>query len=180
MKPWDFGHVGDVIATYSGGPTLAGVPAGGRPEGNEFEQALKEAWTTFAEEVARTVGTVLIVQPQRRGQERALKVASKNGPWAIYWNYSDDIARFAADEISEDVPPAWLERKFLVSEILEAHLGPGPYPFAPPTEQDSARFHGENYPAMFAGRSTNFDFSGALVTDGALREKLLFEYKYAK
>ena len=78
------------------------------------------------------------------------------------------------------MPPAWLERKFLVADLIEAQLGPGPYSFAPPSREDSARYHGNRYPALFARMTTNFDFSGALVTEGALREKLLFEYKYAK
>jgi hypothetical protein len=177
---WDFTHLGDVIAAYSGGPTLAGVPAGGRAEGGEFEAAVRDAWTTFAREVRRTVGTIWVVNPQRSGQRRAVKIESQSGPWAIYWDYSSDIAALAEGEVTEDVPPAWLERRFLVADLLEAQLGAGPYPFAPPTEQDSARFHGEAYPALFAGRTTNFDFSGALVDSGVLKEKLLFEYKYAK
>jgi hypothetical protein len=180
VPPWDFSHLGDVIAAYSGGPTLAGVPAGGRAEGGEFEAAVKEAWTTFAREVHRTVGTVWVVNPQRRGQRQVLKIESRSGPWAIYWDYSSDIADFADGTVTEDVPPAWLERKFLVADLLKAQLGPGPYPFAPPTEQDSARFHATAYPELFARRTTNFDFSGALVTGGILKEKLLFEYKYAK
>jgi len=180
MPPWDFTHLGDVIATYSGGPSLAGVPAGGRAEGGEFEAAVKDTWTTFASEIRRTVGTVMIVHPQRQGQKTAVKLQSRNGPWAIYWDYSAELAALAEREVTEDVPPAWLQRRFLVADLLEAQLGPGPYPFAPPTEHDSERFHGLNYPAMFAGRTTNFDFSGALVAEGTLREKLLFEYKYAK
>ena len=43
MPPWNFTHLGDIIANYSGGPTLAGVPAGGRAEGGEFETAVKQA-----------------------------------------------------------------------------------------------------------------------------------------
>jgi hypothetical protein len=86
-----------------------------------------------------------------------------------------------ADEyVTEDVPPSWLDRRFYVADLLDAHLGSGPYAFAPPTDRDSARFHGASYPQLFARRTTNFDFSGALVADGALKEKLLFEYKYAK
>lgn len=180
MPPWDFSYLGDLIATYSGGPTVAGVPAGARAEGGEFEAAVKRAWTTFASEVSRTVGTVLIVNPQRHGQRRAVKIESRRGPWAVYWDYSSDIAELADGEVTEDVPPAWLERKFLVADLLEAQLGPGPYRFAPLTERDSALYHGDAYPALFAGRTTNFDFSGALVAEGALKEKLLFEYKYAK
>lgn len=180
MPAWNFNHLGDVIATYSGGPSLAGVPAGSRAEGTEFEAAVKEAWTTFAREVHRTIGDVFVVTPRRSGQLPALKIASRYGPWAIYWDYSSDIAAFADGQISEDVPPAWLERRFLVSDLVEAQLGPGPYLFAPPTETDSSRFHGDAYPNLFTGRTTNFDFSGALVADGTLREKLLFEYKYAK
>jgi hypothetical protein len=82
--------------------------------------------------------------------------------------------------VTEDIPSAWLLRKYLVSDLLAEHLGPGPYSFAPPTEKDSKRFHGDAYPSLFEGRSTNFDFSGALVVEGTLKEKLLFEYKYAK
>jgi hypothetical protein len=180
VATWDFNHLGDVIATYSGGPTLAGVPAGGRAEGSEFELAVKEAWITFAREARRTVGTVWVVNPMRAGQTRAVKIESLNGPWSIYWDFSSDIAAFADGEVTEDVPPSWLERRYLVSDLLEAQLGPGPYSFAPPTEEDSARYHGDAYPSLFAGRTTNFDYSGALVTEQSLREKLLFEYKYAK
>lgn len=122
----------------------------------------------------------MVVRPQRSDQRRAVKIESRNGPWAIYWDYSADIAHFADGEVTEDVPPAWLERKFLVADLVKAQLGPGPYPFAPPTEQDSKRFHGDSYPEMFAKRTTNLDFSGALVAEGVLKEKLLFEYKYAK
>jgi hypothetical protein len=176
---WSFDRLGDIIATYSGGPSLAGMPAGGRMEGDEFERAVATAWTIFADEV-RSVSIVTVVEPQRRGQQRAIKLQSRHGPWAVYWNYSSDIAQFADESVHEDVPPAWLERRFLVSDILQEHLGPGPYAFAPMDHRDSARYHGNNYPELFRGKKTEFDFSGALVVEGALREKLLFEYKYAK
>jgi hypothetical protein len=53
-------------------------------------------------------------------------------------------------------------------------------PSKPPTPADSALYYGENYPAMFAGIMTEFDFSGSLVSGGTLKEKMLFEYNYAK
>jgi hypothetical protein len=109
-----------------------------------------------------------------------VKVQSKYGPWAIYWDHSDDMAAFSESTIEEDVPPGWLEKKFLCSELLREQLGSGPYSFAPPTPQDSARYYGDNYPGLFAGMTTSFDFSGTLVVNGSLKEKMLFEYKYGK
>lgn len=41
---WTFQEIGDVISTYSGGPALVGTTAGTRPEGREFEQAVRTAW----------------------------------------------------------------------------------------------------------------------------------------
>jgi len=176
---WDFSRIGDVIATYSGGPSLAGVPAGSRSEGALFEQAVATAWTIFAVQI-QAVAVVRKVRPARVGQPPAVKLESRNGPWAIYWNFSDDLAKAARDEVREELPPAWLERRFLVSDLVEAQLGPGPYPFAPRDSTDSRRYSGDDYPKLFAGKTTNFDFSGALVENGVLREKMLFEYKYAK
>ncbi len=177
---WDFSHIGDIIATYSGGPSLAGVPAGGRVEGKQFEAAVAEAWITFAQEV-RSTATIHVVEPARPGQPRVIKFQSNKGPWAMYLDFSGDIASHAADgDLREEVPPEWLEKKYLVSELLEAQIGPGPYTFAPPTRLDSKLYHADHYPEMFAAKSTNFDYSGAFVEDGQLREKLLFEYKYAK
>lgn len=179
-NPWDLATVGELIAAFSGGPSVAGVPAGGRGEGAAFERAIAEAWTLFTGEMQRTTADVLVVFPRRPGQDRAIKLKSRNGPWAIYLTFSSDLAQVSDGTVTEDVHPGWLERRFLVSELLEAHLGPGPYPFAPRGPTDSVKYWGENYPGMFAGRTTNFDFSGALVSEGRLLEKLLFEYKYAK
>jgi hypothetical protein len=177
--PWNFDEIGNVIATYSGGPSLAGVPAGGRPEGAEFERAVATAWITFVQQM-KSVATIYAVGSRRQGQPSAIKIQSHAGPWAIYLNRSDELAALADETTEENVPPEWLRLKFDVSELLLAHLGPGPYPFAPRDQRDSRNYHGENYPALFAGRTTNFDFGGALAERGQLKEKLLFEYKYAK
>ena len=76
---WDFSHIGDIIATYSGVPSLAGVPAGGRVEGKQFEAAVAEAWITFAQEV-RSTATIHVVEPARPGQPRVIKFQSNKGP----------------------------------------------------------------------------------------------------
>jgi hypothetical protein len=177
--PWTFEELGDVISTYSGGPALVGTAAGTRTEGREFEQAVRDAWIIFAREI-RIIASIHVVLPQREGQHKALKVQSKHGPWAIFWDYSEDMAGFAESTITEDVPPRWLEKKFLCSELLQEQLGSGSYPFAPPTPQDSKLYYGDNYPGLFKGMTTSFDFSGSLVVDGSLKEKMLFEYKYGK
>lgn len=176
--PRDLTAIGDVIASYSGGPTLSGVPAGGRSEGEEFENAVAQAFTIFSQNI-RDVALVQGVVPARRGQPRAIKFQARNGPWAMY------LGRLPAtldvdSTTEEEIPPDWVLDRYYVADLLESHLGPGPYPFAPRTEMDSAHYYGANYPNMFAGRTTNFDFAGALVVDGVLREKMLFEYKYAK
>jgi len=178
-EDWNFDGIGDVIAAYSGGPALGGTAAGSRPEGHEFEAAVREAWIIFAREISK-VASIHVVMPQRQGQHKCLKVQSRRGPWAIFWDYSDDMAQFSESTVTEDVPPNWLTKKFLVSDLLRDQLGAGPYSFAPPTPQDSARYYGSHYPEMFAGMTTSFDFSGTLVANGSLKEKMLFEYKYGK
>ncbi len=67
-----------------------------------------------------------------------------------------------------------------MSDLLRDQLGAGPYSFAPPTPADSPLYYGANYPNMFEGMTTSFDFCGTLVANGALREKMLFEVKYGK
>lgn len=176
---WDFSALGDVIAGYAGGPAIPKTAAGVRQEGHQFEAAVKQGWIIFAQEITQ-IGTIHVVLPQRDGQHRCLKVQSRRGPWAIFFDYSADMAVFAESEISEDVPPNWLAKKFSVSDLLRDQLGAGPYSFAPPTPADSPLYYGENYPKMFAGMTTSFDFSGTLVANGALREKMLFEVKYGK
>ncbi len=176
---WNFDDIGDVISTYSGGPAVIGTAAGARPEGREFEQAVRKAWIVFTREIGN-IATIHVVEPQRDGQRQCLKVQSKKGPWAIYWDHSADMAKFAESTITEDVPPGWLAKKFLCSDLLQEQLGSGPYSFAPATPQDSALYYGNNYPGLFAGMTTSFDFSGTLVVNGSLKEKMLFEYKYGK
>lgn len=172
---WDFSTLGDVIAGYSGGPAIPLTAAGTRGEGREFEAAVKRAWILFAQEINK-VATIHVARPQREGQHDCIKMQGRGGPWAIFFAYSSDMAKFAEGEITEDVPPDWLAKTFLVSDLV----GPSPYSFAPPTPQDSPLYYGENYPKMFEGMTTSFDFSGALVDNGALREKMLWEYKYGK
>jgi hypothetical protein len=178
MTSWDLARLGDVIAAYSGGPTVSGVPAGGREEGAGFEKAVAEAFDIFTSEIA-AIANVYKIVPARRGQPEALKFESNFGPWAMYLANLPKEPNVQS-HVQEELPPAWLQDKFHVSEILEFHLGPSPYPFAPQTPRDSASYYGDNYPALYQGQTTNFDFSGALIRDGKLAEKMLFEYKYAK
>jgi hypothetical protein len=71
---WNFDQIGDVVATYSGGPSLSGVPAGSRREGKEFELAVRKAWIIFAQEV-RSVATIEVVLRFRFAARRSEYVA---------------------------------------------------------------------------------------------------------
>lgn len=174
-QTWDLSALGDVISDYAGGPAIPATAAGTRQEGREFEAAVRAGWIIFAGEMTK-IATIHVVEPQREGQRRGIKMASRRDDRAIFFDYSSDMAEFAEGDVHEDVPPDWLAKTFLVSDLV----GPGPYSFAPPTPADSPKYWGDNYPAMFAGMTTSFDFSGALVASGALKEKLLYEVKYAK
>lgn len=172
-------QIGNLIAAYSGGPTLSGVPAGARPEGSEFEKAVFEGWLRFVDH-CKGFARVDEIEPARKGQPEAICLSSKNGPWELYLRHRERLAELAQGRRTAEVPPIWLQRRFLVSDLLEAHLGSPPYTFAPRDENDSAKYHGDNYLKMYKGKSTKFDYSGALVENGQLKEKLLFEYKYCK
>jgi hypothetical protein len=168
-----------MIAAYSGGPSLPGVPAGARPEGGLFEEAVLAAWGLFAEGV-EPIAEIYEIEPSRPGQPQAIGIESKRGPWRLYLRHHEKLVPYARGQKTSDIHPAWLQKRFLVSELLEEHLGPGPYSFAPKDNNDSSRYFGDNYPALFARKTTDFDFSGALVENDILKEKLLFEYKYCK
>jgi len=172
-------RLGDELERELGGASQAGVPAGARTEGLLFERALAGTWRDFLEmhapylEIRRvptahnSVSTAVEASNPRNGSQLYIPVDAvtnaESYPMAV-----------------QPVPDSWMQKKFMVSELIEAHLGSRVMEFAPPTPRDSALYWGTNYPAIYEGKSTNFDFTIALAQSGVLVEKMLFEYKYAK
>jgi hypothetical protein len=162
-----------------GGASTAGTPAGSRPEGRAFEVTIGETWREFFELHRPWIE----LRRFRRSGERtasAFEVINPRLDIQLYLPLSAIPNGTSYPETTGLLPPAWLQRSFLVSELLEAHLGKGIPDFAPPTPNDSRQYWGRNYPGLYKGKTTKFDFTIALARSGTLIEKLLFEYKYAK
>lgn len=162
-----------------GGASTAGTPAGSRREGSGFEKAVGETWRRFFELHEPWTEIRRVQIPNQRGPV-ALEVSNRSVGTQMFIPINAVPQSERYPETSEYFPPAWMQRSFEVSELLESHLGDRLFEFAPPSREDSRLYWGENYPKLYAGKTTNFDFTIALARNGVLTEKMLFEYKYAK
>lgn len=165
------------LALVEAEPTARGRPAGEATGGRAFESQVKEAWRELAKALVHEGCQVTVAQADT---EWMTCIAKSESARRLYipgrpseWDLSTDI-------VGEAVPQAWAERRFLVSQLVLRHLGEKVLRFAPVNKEDSPDFYGQNYPKMFEGKTTTFDFTVACADGGVLQEKLLFEYKSAK
>jgi len=160
------------------GPSQRGRPSGAAGGGRDFEQQLGEFWSRLL----RLLHTQCGMRPVavESGKHILSGLVAADGTRRILVNLQpeDAFGRFVAP--TDDVPPLWGQRRFLVSELVEWHLGGEEMRFAPLTEEDSPHYWGTGYPKMYAGRTTQFDFNAVCEKSGQLIEKMLFEYKAAK
>jgi len=169
----------DRLLLVLGGGSTAGTPAGSRPEGRAFEAAIGETWREFFELHRPWIELRRVHVPEDR-RAVAIEVTNPSLDAQMYLPIEALPSSNSYPEVAGRFPASWLQRRFQVSELLETHLGDRIFEFAPPTSQDSRLYWGTNYPSLYAGKTTNFDFTIALARRGVLVEKLLFEYKYAK
>lgn len=175
-----FSELADYLDSIVSSPSVAGRPAGSSDAGTKFEGAIEEVWQRFALMHQPTIKVIRITDPNPR--KRVTGILSLRNPAngaEMLFPTGKILLDIDNDEVSE-IPESWLQRKFFVSDLIEGHLGKGPYSFAPPTQRDSPNYYGSLYPQLYAGKTTNFDWCIALSDRGMLIEKMLFEYKSAK
>lgn len=175
-----FSELADELDSIVSGPSVTGRPAGSSDAGTKFEGAIEGVWERFALLHRPFVEIVSITDPTPvRGASSILCLRNPRNGAAIFF---EDKKKAITPDYSEivELPAAWMQKKFVVSHLIENHLGEGPYSFAPPTSKDSPLYYGDNYPSLYSGKTTNFDWAMALSLNGMLIEKMLFEYKSAK
>lgn len=172
------------IAAFSGPPGKAGTPAGSRPEGRLFESSVQEAWVNYVIEEASSDQHLACLSRSPGVPRPLIAISNASTRCSIYLGATAKMLNALAGRIPSgedlDLPQSWLKRGFLVKTLIENHLGVGVPYFAPKSHDDSLLYFGERYPKLYEGKTTVFDFTAALVKDGTLVEKMLFECKYAK
>lgn len=160
------------------GPSEAGRPAGSAPGGADFETEMSDLWLWMLRSLAARDGveTEAVVS----GATTLAALTNPKLGTQIVVGFRPDQVFGARAAATTEVPRAWGESRFLVSDLVDWHMGDGQLYFAPPTAKDSPRFHGQLYPQMFQGFNTCFDFNVVLALNGQLMDKMLFEYKSAK
>lgn len=176
----EFSAFADTLDAIVSGPSIEGRPAGSSDAGSKFEQAIGLLWQDFARVHRPTLQLVRVNAPNTHG--RTITAYCLRNPINKAEMFFPPVSAVLDSDVTEEgtLPESWLRRKFLVSELIEGHLGQGPYSFAPPTPRDSPNYYGPHYPELYTGRTTNFDWSVALADNGMIVEKMLFEYKSAK
>lgn len=176
----EFSVLADRLDNIVSSPSVAGRPAGSSDAGTVFEDAIENIWEDFARLHQPFVKLVRITHPiPSRKNVPILCLRNLENHAEIF--FPERRINLTPDSIETDeIPDSWLLREFTVSELIRNHLGEGPYNFAPPTPRDSIAYYGENYPHLFRGKKTKFDWAMALSLNGVLVEKMLFEYKSAK
>lgn len=166
------------IGGFEAGPSETGRPAGAAPGGSDFEGSVHDVWAWL---VAALVGDHGVLADRVcSGARSLLRLRRPQLGTAVLLDIDASALPFTPDAAVEDVPAAWGETRFLVSDLVDWHLGERVRAFAPPTPSDSALYHGDSYPSMYDGFKTCFDFNVVLAQNGELVDKMLFEYKSAK
>lgn len=170
--------VANSLARLEAAPSKRGLPAGSARGGRQFEHAMHVAWRSLLKALAKA-GCHLTAASS--GDRYMTVVSSPTNKRRLLLGIKPSAlgARVTTKRVDE-VPPMWAETKYLVSALIEKHLGRGPLPFVPEGPEDSRNFSGPNYPRIFAGKTSEFDFTAVCEEAGTLVEKMLFEYKSAK
>ena len=128
-----FSELADYLDSIVSSPSVAGRPAGSRDAGTKFEGAIEEVWQRFALIHQPDIKVIRITDPNPRKRVTGILCLRNPATGAeMFFPTGRILLDIDGDEVSE-IPESWLQRKFFVSDLIEGHLGEGPYSFAPPT-----------------------------------------------
>ena len=178
--PTDIGsklrEIASHLAAVEAAESQPGLPAGSAAGGSDFEHAMADAWVEIGKTLEQEGCSVI---DAISGKNRMCGLRSPNGERVVYL-LGSCVQYGLPPKEREQIPELWGQHSYTTSHLIEAHLGDDVLKFAPETSRDSERFFSENYPLMYAGRKTSFDFTLACADNKTLSEKILFEYKSGK
>lgn len=176
--------ISENLASVEAPPSVGGLPAGAASGGYNFEHAVTNSWSELLKALKRSGYQVSACQVSGAKRHNAW-VTSVSCPSHSRYIYLDGhpsqkfkITNYSTQ--SAQIPEEWVQRQFMIKDLIKQHLGEKFLHFAPQDNQDSPDYFKDKYAEMFEGKTTTFDFVAACVDNGILQEKLLFEYKSAK
>lgn len=168
-------HLAAEIAAFVSPPSRRGAPAGSAEGGAKFEKLLFRSFASFA----LSLGPAIDVFTGEYQKKKFTVINNAVGERAIVFNTRLPFEREPSVKMF-DLPPDWLRVAYSVKGLLSESLGDEVYDFAPPTENDSPKYHNRKYLQMVGNRRTVFDFSAVLLEKNTLLNKILFEFKSSK
>lgn len=164
------------LAGFSSGPSVTGLPAGAHGGGRSFEKRISVVWGGFTQVMSQ----IADVDAVKVGTKIITRIQSNDGQRTVYFDSLYHKPSSGQVVPNLNLPPSWLTQNFKENDLLSWYPGAGVYRYAPPTPDDSPKYHGSSYLNISENKKTEFDGVLILAENGNLVEKLLLEYKSAK